>query len=261
MYYSEKASILKVEMSNFFKVIELPWDSNLLQRKAVRLQLFSNDYPEDLLSQLNILCKELDVTGVQHVSCRVKSDDLSLIQALTNERFLLVDGILSFSNNALKREDIKHLVIEIGADFSKQVGDIARSAFTIDRFHNDPSIEHELANNLHAEWATNSVARIAADMVLGVVENDILKGFITIKQGNQTATIVLIVVDEKFTGQGIGRSLVQAAINWAISQGLKIVEVGTQAANIPAARLYISMGFSLSSSSLSFRRVPPGGRN
>jgi dTDP-4-amino-4,6-dideoxy-D-galactose acyltransferase len=248
-------------MSSFFKVIELPWDSDLLQRKAVLLQLLPGDYRKNLPSQLKILCKELDTSGVQHVSCRIKSDNSPLIETLTNESFLLVDGILSFSNTALKKEDITHPIIEIDAPFTKQVEGIARSAFTIDRFHNDPSIEKELADNLHAVWAANSVARAAADMVLGLVENEIVKGFVTIKKSNQAATIVLIAVDGRFTGQGIGRSLVQAAINWAINQGLEKVEVGTQAANIPAARLYISMGFSLIGSSLSFRRVPPGGRN
>jgi len=50
-------------------------------------------------------------------------------------------------------------------------------------------------------------------------------------------------VAPEFRGAGIGRRLVNAAINWARDRGVKVMVLDVTCGNVPAARLYESMGF------------------
>ena len=54
--------------------------------------------------------------------------------------------------------------------------------------------------------------------------------------------IDLVGVSEDYRGKGIGSLLVSKALKW-FSNYTNSVYVGTQAANIPAIRLYEKMGF------------------
>jgi ribosomal protein S18 acetylase RimI-like enzyme len=57
------------------------------------------------------------------------------------------------------------------------------------------------------------------------------------------ATIEELVVDEAARGQGAGRSLIQAAIEWAKAQACSEVEVSTGMDNTAAQAFYRRLGF------------------
>jgi ribosomal protein S18 acetylase RimI-like enzyme len=62
---------------------------------------------------------------------------------------------------------------------------------------------------------------------------------------NRYAYIEDIVVDNQFRRRGIGRALIQQAIQWANEQQLAGVMLETQNNNLAACRLYESCGFRL----------------
>jgi RimJ/RimL family protein N-acetyltransferase len=45
------------------------------------------------------------------------------------------------------------------------------------------------------------------------------------------------------------------SLRWFATHGMETVEVGTQLRNIPAARLYESLGFRLAGASLTLRKI------
>ncbi len=53
-------------------------------------------------------------------------------------------------------------------------------------------------------------------------------------------------VEPRRRGKGVGRALVEAAIEWAIERGCREMKVETQDINVAACRFYAAMGFILS---------------
>jgi ribosomal protein S18 acetylase RimI-like enzyme len=94
-------------------------------------------------------------------------------------------------------------------------------------------------------------------------EGGVIQGFVTCKIQNDThetlgvkiGTVVLVATTPASQGKGYGKQLVQGALHWFAEQGCDVVDVGTQLANIPAARLYETAGFRMVGSSLSLRKM------
>jgi GNAT superfamily N-acetyltransferase len=80
-------------------------------------------------------------------------------------------------------------------------------------------------------------------------EKEQVTGLLTISQRwtlwhtGPCALIEELVVDEGVRGQGVGRALIQAAIDWAKAQNCSEVEVSTEADNLKAQAFYRRLGF------------------
>ena len=251
----------------------LEWDSRMLGRAAARLNwlLAPGDYPAALERKQQLLDWVLDEArrqGVEYLTARVPADDLSSLHALESRGFLLLDVILTFSRTL---SDVPTCPSDRGVRLCRPTDvpalrRIAESSFRYDRYHADPIIPAGVADRLHAEWIENS-ARGFADAVL-VADGDSCSnepaGFLTLKLdrkagpllGVSIATIVLVATAAHARGAGIGRRLVQAALEWCREQQVDHLEVGTQVRNAPASRLYTTEGFRQVQTSVSLRHAP-----
>jgi dTDP-4-amino-4,6-dideoxy-D-galactose acyltransferase len=79
-------------------------------------------------------------------------------------------------------------------------------------------------------------------------------GLLTCTQRDAVAHIQLIGTHLDQRRRGIGAGLVQAGLNWAKTQHVGVMQVVTQARNIPAQRLYQQMGFLTRSMSLYYHK-------
>ena len=76
--------------------------------------------------------------------------------------------------------------------------------------------------------------------------DDELAGQISVfKNWNDYAYIDHLAVNENYRGQGIGRALMERAIEWAKARGFSGITLETQDNNVPACRFYASCGFEL----------------
>jgi mycothiol synthase len=71
--------------------------------------------------------------------------------------------------------------------------------------------------------------------------------------------IYVIDVDPRHHGQGWGRSLTVAGLEWLAGRGITIGMLYTDASNEAAVGLYRSLGFTVDHVDRSYRREPPGG--
>jgi len=249
----------------------LSWDSEQIGLPAARLHyLVSVDtYVGQCQVTQALLTTVLQYAaehGVQHLSVRLNASDLSGLHVLEQAGFIIVDGILTF---ALDVSDVPpaepdgdiNIRLAMPSD-GEATAELARQAYVYDRFHSDPSIPSERADELHATWLRNSCAGRVADVVVLAEDGQGLLGFVTCKLqrdtkahlGELVGTIVLVATAERARRRGIARATTLAALDWFHQQGADVVEVGTQLCNIPASRLYESCGFRLVDSSISLRK-------
>jgi len=132
---------------------------------------------------------------------------------------------------------------------------IARTRHRDTRFFFDGNFSPQRCEDLYERWITNScqgyaqavfVAQPRGTSVEGVAQGNDCTGYITCHwEGPEKAgRIGLFAVDAASTGRGVGRALVQAAVDWFALQGQLRVSVVTQGRNVAAIRLYERCGFS-----------------
>lgn len=250
---------------------QLAWDSEQLGYGAGRLNhlIALGDYQEQWELKEALLKAVLgDCTrqGIRHLSARINASDLTTIHLLEQYGFITVDGILTFSldiRDAHFPTEFEGLKVRLSRpEDIEQIKDIARSSYDYDRFHSDPSIPKEVADNIYAVWMENACLGKAADAIIVAERDDRVLSYVACKVDHQAmgylrrgiGIIVLVATAARTRGQGLARAATYGALNWFSEQEVKMVEVGTQLTNIPASRLYEACGFKLVASSLSLRK-------
>lgn len=250
----------------------LGWDSEQLGMEAARIDYLvaSDSYAEQHETKTALLGEVIEQArerGIKHLSARLDAGDLSGLHALEEAGFITVDSILTFARDLKANPPIAlpaaYRIRFATSEDTPAVAALAREAYSYDRFHADPAIDDESADELHAAWLSNSCAGTAADAVVIAEDEEGLLGYVTCKLqrdtqkflGRMVGTIVLVATAESARGRGVGHAITMAALCWFQEQGASIVEVGTQLRNIPASRLYQRCGFSLVGSSISLRKT------
>lgn len=243
-------------------VFPLAWDSSILNLRCGRADLVSAVDHENAKRLAHEIVAEAESQGINHLSVRFDAEDTHLVRGFLSAGFEQVDSIQTYViQNPEGERDIEGIRLATLEDAS-QVREIARTAFSVDRFHSDPFIEPVLADELHAQWGENSVLGKAADAVVVAHEGDRILGFVTCKVqpgsqdilGSKIGTIILVATDNQARGKGLATKMLRFALAWFAKQGCRLVDVGTQASNIAAARLYEGSGFDLRTLSVSLRR-------
>jgi ribosomal protein S18 acetylase RimI-like enzyme len=183
------------------------------------------------------------------VFARVAADDILTIQSLELEGGVTADVLNTYSMDLTGIERRSVDAEPVHPSDAHALEKIARRIFTLDHFHGDSRLAREKSDELFGKWIFNSVLG-GADATFKTVDNGVPVGFITCRLVNVVDNIVygvieLVGVDRNARNRGIASSLVAAALQWFASQGANSVYAGTQAANIPAARLYEKAGFRL----------------
>jgi len=119
--------------------------------------------------------------------------------------------------------------------------DTARKTFTYDRFHADARVPNDLADRLKETWVANALDG-RADAVLVVEDDGVVAGFVTCMVNGDAAVIDLIGVAPGHQGRGLGKALVQGALDHYAGRK-KVMRVGTQDTNENSLSLYEGQGF------------------
>jgi dTDP-4-amino-4,6-dideoxy-D-galactose acyltransferase len=250
----------------------LPWDSEQLGTSAARVDclLSMGSYNEQRRNKeilLDQLVSEAQDRRVRHLSARVDASDLSSLHVLEKADFITLDGILTYALSLAVNPSV-----ELPGDFrvrlatvadAEETATLARTAFVYDRYHADPFITREQADELHAAWLRNSCTGEAADAVLVAEDQEGLLGFTSCslprdserRSGRMVGTIILVASAQRARCRGVAHATMMAAVEWLRQQGCEIVESGTQLRNIPSSQLFRKCGFVLVGSSLSLRRL------
>lgn len=215
----------------------LSWDTNHFGINIARYQ--HSCVTENQAEYAISWCAERDIRCLYYL-CPV--DDHHSIEIAESYGFRLADIRLDY----IRADSADHTVAQSDSTRFCNPTDLpvlqklARCSFTDSRFYQDPNFTREKVNSLYAIWVAKSLEK---DHVIGSFQDNLLAGFITCETQEQIGKIGLIAVSPERHGQGIGSSLVSVALDYFSNNGVKNVEVTTQARNIAAQRLYQKFGF------------------
>lgn len=242
------------------------WLASILGRPAARLAIHGVNLPD--LSQLRAAIESkswIAAAGCDEpscfVDCKVDASRVDQVNCLSDLGMKVVDVNVTaelvqspgLPRSAEKPPGIQVIESQQAAPLQlSEVLDLSATAFRYSRFHLDPQLDNAYANHLKRDWLENSIAGNRGDRVwLAIDETDRVSGFLTSllpqsrrgESDSAIAVIDLIAVAPGAQGRGVGRTLTNAFIDHYASKGVSRFRVGTQVANLPAQRLYQSLGF------------------
>jgi hypothetical protein len=244
----------------------LPWDSGQLGVPAGRLaHLLVWDPGAAREGLVAAAVSECRTRGLRHVSVRIPSDDVPAIHACEEHGFRMMEALLTFSfrmdrDRPLARARGFRVAPCDGSEAEiAWVRDVAGRVFQQDRFHSDPHIPRERADELHRAWMENS-CRGFADVVLIAKDPETGErlGFFTGKVHHlpelplRFGNLVLGAVAPEGRGRGAFTDLTLGGLEWARPR-VDVLEIGTQFMNVNASRVYLGAGFRYVRSDVSLR--------
>jgi glycosyltransferase involved in cell wall biosynthesis/ribosomal protein S18 acetylase RimI-like enzyme len=137
---------------------------------------------------------------------------------------------------------------EATAGDDEAAAELARSAHTDTRFFFDPAFSSERAGELYATWVRRGLHEDSRHLLIAERDGQLL-GYVLVADG--PPTVALIAVAEPARGQGVGRSLVAAAVAERANEPMNVV---TQARNVAALRLYQGSGFQIVATDVWYHR-------
>lgn len=221
------------------KLERLDWDSTFFnynvgriivnENQSINLSEFLLDskkyklvYIFSKLSLHNELFKLVDEKVVLHQELSSNSCDLP------SDFFT----IKSFDKLIHNRQELEKLALESGI---------------YSRFNIDKNFKSGEYNKLYLKWIALSIEeKLAFDIIIATDKNETIVGFVTLNKKSETLVdIGLVAVSDGFRGKGIGKSLMNYALNKSFELGYKEIQVVTQITNINAMKLYESVGFNI----------------
>lgn len=250
------------------------WDTEQLGFPCARVEILTiigDDGNSDTVREiadnlLEVMHQDCRSRGVQYLIARIPSTAVEVAQSLQQNGYLLVDGLINYHYDlSLPIPDtpiIPNIVFRQG-----NTGDIAQclhiasQSYTLDRFHSDPLISKERADQVHRLWVENSFRKISADQVWVAEYQQKAQAYYTgsIDKVSQQVFpdtighIGLVAAGQALRGKGVATALCIYALHGFHQMGVRQVEVGTQIANITAQRIYQKAGFRPVNSFLTFR--------
>jgi ribosomal protein S18 acetylase RimI-like enzyme len=204
-------------------------------------------YPVYHLSGFDLsLKKEALPSGKVFVDVKAGVGEIEKISLLESLGFRLID-----TNVQLTRKAGPFDIITTRCRFAEPSDEnavrlIARHSFSQSRFHLDPAVTDEVANEIKSDWAGNFFLGKRGDWLVVAEQDGEISGFLQLlKKDNDTIVIDLIAVKKDKQGLGLGSEMIAFA-SCACLQKEAAMEVGTQIANHSSLRLYNQLGFQIS---------------
>ena len=232
-------------------ITELPWDSQFFGKRIGRVQINTEfdlaRFKDELSSRkmdliyMNVESKELVQKTNQQIA---KKHQLRAVGRRVD--FSLKNPPL-INSERLKVERVQN---NTPAD---RLHDLAFLAGEYSRYKIDPNFLTSDFIRLYKAWIDNSIKGIIADSVFHVVSGGVKSiGLITTKNSNDYLRIGLIAVDPSTQGKGVGKSLIEKAIQEATNTNLTEIRVATQMENEKACAFYEKMNFKMTSKTFLF---------
>ena len=175
------------------------------------------------------------------ISARIFSNELRFVKKLMLSGFYKVETLITLER-AISGEPKAISGVRIATQKDADAAaKIASSSFNFDRFHADPNISNDIADQIKSGWARNAILG-RADSVLVVENNGNVLGFNACLLRENAAIIDLIAIEASMQGKGYGKRLIDA-MAYHYKDKVKVLRLGTQETNKQSIKFYKKLGF------------------
>lgn len=220
----------------------LDWDSSFFKLRIGRVR--ANRLNPTTVAGLQRWCQH------QRIDCLyllADADDPCTFKLASASGFELIDIRITLQRKLPAAESARQPFIRMyrREDLPALHG-IAARAHLDTRFVIDTRFPRQAVAQLYGAWIDRDAAQ---GIVLVAEERGLPVGYVTgrLRQGENRGEIGVLAVDRPAQGRGLGRALLNAALDWFMSQGAREATVVTQGRNLAAQRLYQSAGFQTAS--------------
>ncbi|MEB2777549.1 GNAT family N-acetyltransferase [Algoriphagus sp. D3-2-R+10] len=156
---------------------------------------------------------------------------------ISNPSIQKVDTKITFQKSLQPSKRIDEILAYDKMDREKELENLAYLSGKYSRFKLDSRLRAKEFEKLYSRWIIQAVEQ------KGVLIAPESAGMVTFSVEKEQGRIGLIAVSEKHQGQGLGKKLLQAAEFNAYQLGAREMLIPTQESNIPACKLYESVGY------------------
>lgn len=225
----------------------LPWDTQFFGFRIARV--CGDSLTEESALQIDDWCRENRVRGLYFLS---RANDPATIQAAEQHGFGLTDIRVTFEHLMAALQTPARPALPGAPRLRPVLTDdlpglqaMARTGHEETRFFSDSHFPRPQAEELYSTWITLEVQGRAQIVLVAASPTNQPLGYISchLDMTRREGQIGLVGVSPEVRGQGVGKSLVQGAMDWYRNQGAQRVTVVTQGKNRAAQRLYQQCGF------------------
>lgn len=179
---------------------------------------------------------------------KLGAGDIEALRRLSALGFYVVDTPVTLTTNGTQLlPDVQGVTVEDARpEMAAALLAIAGSAFRYSRFHLDPCVSVDLAHRIKREWVASYLNGNRGAALLAALVDGRPAGFLAVIDqnvgGRRTRIIDLVGVAPDCQGRGVGTALTSYFVK-TFARQFDLLQVGTQAANVPSIRMYLKCGF------------------
>lgn len=227
-----------MQINNKYDIEKLKWDTDFFGVNSAKVILNNTIDEQDIKEIL----KKIEDDNYEFVTINnIKNNDNNnyILKDISN--IFLADVNIQFEKGVEEKNEIDNNVsIHNNFEYNQEILEISQKSFVYSRFMNDLNLKN--ASDVYVEWAKNSFDKKDKYFCTYKIENKVI-GYLLFSIKDTSLTIELIAVDNNHKEKGIGRKLINKVEEFAYSNNITNMKVGTQLNNIYAQNFYINNGF------------------
>lgn len=187
------------------------------------------------------LIEQATLEQYKHLNVKVNSKDKVSTNAFLQNGFELVDTQLMYcirTNdylvNGTRGEKVHFRKYQEGD--KEQIINIAKTSYAIDQYHSDLGLDNDLCDIYYSEWIKNCCDGLADKVMVAVLPNNKVIGYITLDYQENQAVVGLAAVQGCFRGRGFFTFLMDNTLRMLYKENIKWLFYGTQLSNIPVLK-------------------------
>jgi ribosomal protein S18 acetylase RimI-like enzyme len=249
------------------RIAKVPWDSRTFGFPIYDLRC-DDASAECLTEHLPGLLKRIDAAGPTLIVCKISVSAASHAEVLTRDGFYPIEAQvelylpLARFKPVIQRWTGDFRLREATEDLRDRLVELSRTAFKADRFHVDPHLSAEKADQRFAEWVQLGMRDGEPVFVLEDTANSRLLGFFHVRPiPSQPGAIdlSLAAIDPAYQKLGVGLIMYQMTIMKCRALGYTLAETHVTLSNLDVLNLFMRLGFSIRRPMLTFHRYQAGG--
>lgn len=241
----------------------VPWDSELFGFPFFELK--GTDIVLSALEEhLPLWLRSLPVSRSGLVYTKVPATSVAAGKALARQGFYPVETMLTAYQDLSQFQPVMRQIspsprlrAATEADLP-HITALAGSAFREDRFHLDPELPSDKADQRYQRWVENGFR--SGDLVFAFEEvaTGSLIGFFQARQTDPgTIDLSLAAVDPKYKGTGLGGMMYEAAVLESRERGYRTAETRIAVSNVAVLNLFSRLGFRFRNTVVTFHCLLP----